>query len=99
MLLQHGFDFEERDFFQHPLDRTELAELVERAGGIRSLVSVASPTFKRDGRRLDDYTDDELFELMLTEPRLLRRPLLVTDSGAVLTGRKAIADELATHPR
>jgi arsenate reductase-like glutaredoxin family protein len=57
---------------------------------VRNLVAVQSPSFKKLGRPLDTYTDAELEQRILDEPRLLRRPLLVTNDGRVLIGKKAI---------
>lgn len=53
-------------------------------------MAVNSPSFKKLERPIDDFEDDELLEKVLEEPRLLRRPLLVTDDGRVLTGGKAV---------
>ena len=94
LLRARHVDVEERDFFDERLRRDELNDLVRQAGGVRPLVSTASPTFARQGRALEDYSDGELEALVLSEPRLLRRPLLVTDDGRVLSGRKAIEREI-----
>jgi arsenate reductase-like glutaredoxin family protein len=53
-------------------------------------VAVSSPSFKKLERPLDSFSEEELLEMVLAEPRLLRRPLLVTDDGRVLTGGKAV---------
>ncbi len=50
-----------------------------------------SPRFRRLGRAPDEISDAELIELALCEPRLLRRPLLVTGDGHVLVGGAAVA--------
>lgn len=83
---------EERDFFAHRLERAELEDLVRRAGGIRGIFAFGSPSFKKLGRDPAEVADDELFELVLAEPRLLRRPLLVTDDGRVLAGGRAVSE-------
>lgn len=98
-LLTHELKFDEHDIFAQPLDRQELTELVRLVGSIRPLVSVASPTFRQAGRTLQDYSEAELFALVLAEPRALRRPLLVTDSESVLIGKEAIFNGLSAHQR
>lgn len=98
LLKERGLAFDEQDFFAVPLGRDELLRLAELGGGIRNLVSIASPSFKRDGRSLEDYTDDQLLGAMMEEPRMLRRPMLVTDDARLLIGKKAIEAELAARP-
>lgn len=82
----------ERDFFAQRLTRDELTDLARRADGIRAIFAFGSPSFKQLGRAPDALSDDELFELVLTEPRFLRRPLAVTDDGRVLVGGRAVAE-------
>ena len=79
-----------RDFFAQPLSRAELEDLARRAGGIRRLFAFRSPSFKNLGREEGSLTDSELVDLILAEPRLLRRPLLV-DGERVLVGRGEIS--------
>ena len=82
---------EERDFFAEPLRRQELEELIRVAGDVRAILAVNSPSFRKLGRPVDEWPDEELVELILGEPRLLRRPLLVTDDGRVVAGGKAVS--------
>ena len=44
------------------------------------------------GRAPDELKDGELLDLVLEEPRFLRRPLAVTDDGRVLVGGRAVAE-------
>lgn len=83
---------EERDFFARPLERGELEDLARRAGGIRNVFAFGSPSFKKLGRDAGAIPDAELIDLVLSEPRLLRRPLLVTADGRVLAGGKAVSE-------
>ena len=59
---------------------------------MRNIFAFGSPSFRKLGRSADDLTDKELAELILSEPRFLRRPLIVTEDGRVLTGSRAAAD-------
>lgn len=56
-------------------------------------------TRSRAYRELDlaarDISDDELLDLMVTEPTLLKRPLVVTSAGSVLGYKKAELERLA----
>jgi arsenate reductase-like glutaredoxin family protein len=83
---------DERDVFAQPLTGAELADLAHRAGGIRAIFAFNSPSFKKLGRAPDAMSDEELMALVRQEPRLLRRPLAVTEDGRVLVGGRAVAD-------
>lgn len=83
---------EERDFFAHPLTREELDEIARRAGGVRNVFAFNSPSFKKLDRDPASLSDEELSDLILSEPRMLRRPLMLTDDGRVLAGGRAVSE-------
>ena len=66
-------------------------ELRSIAGTVppNELFSWASPSAKEYRSRRGEISDDELIQLMLREPRLIRRPILITAGEAVLGFRKA----------
>jgi arsenate reductase len=71
---------EERDLIKRPLSRAEIDAIVERAGGLARVLSTRSPAYKK--RADSTRTDEEWLDAMVEEPRLLRRPILVTARGA-----------------
>jgi arsenate reductase (glutaredoxin) len=91
-LHARGLRPEERDHFAHPLSPGELRALAGAAGGVRPLVATGSPSFRRLRRPLDSFTDAELETHLGAEPRLLRRPLLLTDDTRLLVGARAILE-------
>ena len=72
-----GIQVEERDFFANPLTRDELSGLID-AIGIENLFSWRSPSAKPYRDHRDTVTDDELIDAMLQEPRLIRRPIVIS---------------------
>lgn len=70
---------EERDLIKRPLSRAEIDAIVERAGGLAQVLSTRSPAYKK--RADSTRTDEEWLDAMVEEPRLLRRPILVTERG------------------
>ena len=82
-----------RDFFADPFTEDELRSL---AGTVppNELFSWASPSAKEYRSRRGEMADDELIELMLGEPRLIRRPILLRGGEAVLGFRKAEYERL-----
>jgi arsenate reductase-like glutaredoxin family protein len=73
------------------LTRAELEDLARAAGGIRHIFAFGSPSFRKLEREAEQFSDAELIDLAVAEPRFLRRPLLVTDDGRVLAGGKAVS--------
>lgn len=72
------------------MSEAELRDIARRAGGIRAVFAFGSPAFKKLGRDPESFADEELLELVVREPRLLRRPLLV-DGERVLVGGRAVS--------
>lgn len=72
-------EVEERDFFKDPLSRDELQDLAQVLGpgeGLSDLFARRSPSLKKLGLEGQDLPESRMMELMLQEPRLIRRPLV-----------------------
>lgn len=72
---------QERDLIRNPLSVEELRCLAARAGGVQAILATRSPAYRK--RAGTPHTDDEWLRAMAEEPRLIRRPLLVTEAGVV----------------
>lgn len=84
-LSRRRLAFTTRDLFKRPLSAAEIRALARRtAGGVRTLLSVRSTPYRALGLDRREVSDAELVELMAKEPRLLRRPLLVSDDSVVV---------------
>ena len=92
-LSQNGVELDERDFFAHPFTTDELRELIGDAP-VSDYFSWRSPSFRKLGLKREDMSDDRMLELMAEEPRLIRRPLILTEDGKLIVGtdKKAMAD-------
>ena len=91
-----GLEVAARDFFQDRLSEEELREII----GDRSVAeffSWVSPSFRKLGIARESLRDDQLIAMMLDEPRLIRRPLVVVDGEVVgpLSGARRIKQALA----
>ena len=91
-LSQKGVELDERDFFQDVFTEGELATLI----GDRSAAeyfSFKSPSFRKMGLDKNQLSDDQLLKVMLEEPRLIRRPLILAGDDLVVgTDKKAMAE-------
>ena len=68
----------EREFFAEPFTEDGLRTLLGTTPA-RDAFAARSPTVKKLGLDLDALSDDELLKLMVVEPRLIRRPIVVID--------------------
>ena len=78
-------DLNERDFFANPFTLDELKELIG-ARSASDFFSWRSPSFRKMGLNRDEMTEDRMLNLMVGEPRLIRRPLIQTSDGDLIVG-------------
>src|SRR5579859_2676177 len=91
-LARAGLEVVERDFFQRPLGREEIEELARLGGGMSGIFSFRSPSLRGLGlERSTPVPEARLVELILEDPRRLRRPL-VARSDRLLVGAPEIQD-------
>jgi arsenate reductase/regulatory protein spx len=81
-----------RDIFRQPLSPDELRDLAAMAS-VPGLFSWKSPTARKLGLSPGTRTDGELLGLMAGEPRLIRRPLIVSGDRIIIgADLRALAD-------
>ncbi len=73
--MQKSIPFNERDFFKTPFTRAEIEKLLDGKPA-SDMFSFKSPSFKKLGLAPENLDNDKLLELMLKEPRLVRRPVV-----------------------
>jgi len=73
--LQKKVEFNERDYFKEPFTRDEIKGLLQGKPA-SDMFSFKSPSFKALGLKPDTLKDHDLVNLMLKEPRLIRRPVV-----------------------
>lgn len=85
MLEEQGTAFERRDYFRDRFSRDELATLLARAGlDPQEALSKRSRAYKELQLADRDVSDDDLLDLLVAEPTLLRRPLIIAGDRAVI---------------
>ncbi len=82
-LKSKGVDFEIREYLKEPLTEEELEVLLIKlnkkpADMIRTQEAVFRQNFK--GK---EFTDDEWIKIIIENPKLLKRPIVVKDNKAV----------------
>ena len=91
--MQNGLEVTDRDFFKEPFSEIEIRELAAM-NGTEDIFARRSPSLKKLGLADKQLTDDEMVDLMLQEPKLVRRPLLKV-GGKLMVGGGTAAVEAA----
>jgi arsenate reductase-like glutaredoxin family protein len=73
--LQKKVVINDRDFFRTPFTRAEIDALLQKKPA-SVMFSFRSPSFKSLGLDQAKLKDNDLIDLMLKEPRLIRRPIV-----------------------
>jgi len=99
-LHEKGVELDERDFFQDRFSEDELRQLL-LGQRLAEVFSWNSPSFKVLGLPAYSIADQDLLQLMLREPRLIRRPLIKIGERLVVGGvQKTLLQEiLQTGPQ
>ena len=87
-----GVEVAERGIFKEPLTEAELGELTDMRA-IRDLFSFKSPSFRKLGLDPDTLTDEQMKALIMGDPRLIRRPLVVTGDQIIVGNDQAALKE------
>jgi arsenate reductase-like glutaredoxin family protein len=91
--LQRNVEINERDFFKDPFSRTEIEELLQGEPATE-MFNFRSPSFKKLGVSQEKLSDNDIIELMLKEPRLVRRPVVRVDNKVYFGADKSVLERL-----
>lgn len=85
-LSAHSVDVQERHLFRETPTRQELLNLLSMTSeGLDELLATRSRTFKSLNVSVDEMPLSAVVDLIIEEPRLLRRPIL-TDGESLVVG-------------
>jgi regulatory protein spx len=77
-LKTHNIEYKERNLFTDPLTRDELKQVLSMTeDGTEEIISTRSKAYKKLDKDLDDFTMNELLDLIQQNPGLLRRPIMI----------------------
>lgn len=80
-----GVETDRRDYFKARFSKEELRGLLDRIGlTAHDVLSTRSRPYKALDLASKTLTEDELLDLMLEHPQLLRRPIVVRDNQATV---------------
>ncbi len=85
LLEQNGIEFEIVQYLKTPLTKGELRELSQQLGlGPIDMVRRKEDAFKAFGLDKAGVTDEQVLDAIVSEPRLLERPILIRGKKAVI---------------
>ena len=93
--MQNEVALQERDYFREPLTEEEIREIAALSG-IDQIFARRSPSLKQMGLAGQDLSEDEIINLMLKEPKLLRRPLIRVGDQVFAGGSGSVLDSVVT---
>ena len=86
-------EINERDFFKNPFAQSEIEDLLQGRPA-SEMFNFRSPSFKKLGLVREKLRDKELIDLMLKEPRLVRRPVVRIDGNVYFSADKSLLEGL-----
>ena len=86
-------EINERDFFKNPFAQSEIEDLLQGRPA-SEMFNFRSPSFKKLGLVREKLRDKELIDLMLKEPRLVRRPVVRIDGNVYFSADKSVLEGL-----
>jgi len=95
--LQKKVEINERDYFKEPFTRDEIKELLQ-GKPTSDMFSFKSPSFKALGLNPAGLHDKDLMNLMLSEPRLIRRPVVKIGRHVYFGADIKVLSEIITQP-
>lgn len=69
-------DFEERDYGKNPFSEKELREIIGD-GSIEMFLNTRTPLYRERNMKQKPPSKDEAIKLMLKDPNLLKRPVII----------------------
>jgi len=85
ILNENGTDYDAINYFEKPLSKKELTELVGKLGiPPRELLRKNEKIYKELGPSKKDLTDAEIIDLLVKNPDLIQRPIVRKGAKVIL---------------
>ncbi|MDO5616791.1 MAG: arsenate reductase (glutaredoxin) [Cruoricaptor ignavus] len=83
-LEEKGQEFEVRYYLENPLDKSEIEQLLQKLGLNAIDIVRTNETLWKEEFAGKDFTNDELIQILVENPKLIERPIIVKDDKAVV---------------
>lgn len=79
-LQGHNIPFVERNIFSNPLSKDEIMQVLRMTeDGTEEIISTRSRAFQNLGVSIDELSIDQLLNMVVEDPGLLRRPIIMDE--------------------
>ncbi len=79
-LQEHNIPFVERNIFSNPLSKDEIMQVLRMTeDGTEEIISTRSRAFQNLGVSIDELSIDQLLNMVVEDPGLLRRPIIMDE--------------------
>ncbi len=86
-------DFEEREYGKTPLTEKELREIIGD-GPVENFLNTRTPLYRERNMKQKPPSKDEAIKLMLKDPNLLKRPVIIKGKRKLIGFNEAEVTEL-----
>lgn len=94
-LEDYGIEYVEKNLFSTGITRRDIKFILEKTeNGFEDIISKRSKVLKEKKLDLNEMTINQLFDLIIEHPSILRRPILVDKKGRLQVGYNE--DEIRT---
>jgi arsenate reductase len=85
-LREHGIAVEAVDISKFPPSKEELAEMVARRGGVRSLFNTSGQSYREGGfsEKISTMSVDQAIEELSRDGMLIKRPFVLTSTHGLV---------------
>lgn len=98
ILKESDVDYERREFFKDRFTKEELRTLLEQNNlTVQDVISTRSTPYKQHDLANRDLTDDGILDLMIEDPRLLRRPIVLSGDTVIIGHNEKQLRELVAN--
>jgi arsenate reductase len=85
LLRESGVDFEKVNYYNQPLTKQKLAELIRKMKiKPRELLRTSESIYRELDLGKEEFSDEEIISLMVKHPDLIQRPIVERGNRAVL---------------
>lgn len=85
LLQEQGIEPEIRLYLESPPDANELRSILKKLGKTpRELMRKGEAEYREQGLKDESLSDDELIQAMVKTPKLIERPIVVTQGRAAI---------------
>jgi arsenate reductase len=87
MLEEKGLDFETRLYLEDKLSKKEITDILKKLDiPAEKLLRKGEDSYRELASKKDDLTEEDILELMVADPKVIERPILI-NGDAARTGR------------